>query len=85
MTRDILIGEALLLERERRGWTRSEMANWMGISRSLYTRLETGKSRNPTLKTIWVFFRECIVIEAKESCLAKLDHLHLVAESEHAK
>jgi transcriptional regulator with XRE-family HTH domain len=47
-----MIGDVVKQLREARGWTQAELARRLGLDQSQVNRLESGKSRNPTQKTL---------------------------------
>ena len=77
MTPDISLANALRQHRLAKGWSITETAEWLGIARETYSRLESGRNVNPRISTIWKFIQECVRIEAKVQCNGTDDHFHL--------
>ena len=77
MTQDISLANALKMYRENNGMTQQAMADWLEITRSHYSRMESGKATNPRLKTFWKFYQSQVRIEVKANCNQSNDHMHL--------
>ena len=73
----ISLAEALKMAREDKGISCRDMAEWLGISREYYYRLESGKARNPRMSSIWKFLQDFTKFEAKVNCPNDSSHFHL--------